>query len=220
MIFTNSSHPSNIQNQLCAEKAMSHTLKALPLGSSNSIDSKVEICEIIQMREKADKEFCKMVALIDENSFDNKTINKIRYLTKLKYAKIFKIGNCGEHALVALHYLQKHQKSVRAEFAYMTNADHNFVVVGRDPESSLTDSSTWGESAIICDPWAHQIYPASDLPHKLKKICKLNTIEVKGNTPLAQIHTNLDFPTKKTATNRYSIETEEEIQFSLRTLFE
>jgi hypothetical protein len=218
MIPSNSASPSITQNQFCAEKAMAYTLRALSLGSSNSLNSKVELHEIIQMREKAAKEACKMIASIDENNFNNENIRAIRYITKIKYSKIYKMGNCGEHALVALHYLKKHQKSSTAEFVCMTNADHNFVVIGRDPKSSLTDSSTW-KSAIVCDPWAHQIYPASELPFRLKETCKLNSIEMDGNTPSVEVYTKLNLPSKKTLTEDYPFEAEEEMQISLRTLF-
>ncbi|MBS0627237.1 MAG: hypothetical protein JSS09_03390 [Verrucomicrobia bacterium] len=206
------------QNYFFAKKALTYTLKALSLGSSNSLNSKVKLHEIIQMREKTDKEFYKMIAALDEAKFNEKTVKEMHYLFKVKYSRIYKMGNCGEHALVALHYLRKHQKSSLAEFVCMTNADHNFIVIGRDPKSSLTDSSSW-KSAVICDPWAHQIYPASELPSRLKKICKLNYVEIEGNTPSVEIYTKVNFPSKKIPTKDYSFEAEEEMQVSVRNLF-
>ena len=60
-------------------------------------------------------------------------------------------GNCGEQAAVAYMYLKK--RGVQP-LDYMNlngpsgKAVHSFVVIGYEQEPG-----TWGEHAVICDPW-------------------------------------------------------------------
>jgi len=40
--------------------------------------------------------------------------------------------------------------------------DHQFVVINRDPNSSLANIESWGKGAYIVDPWWQFIGPVSD----------------------------------------------------------
>ena len=39
---------------------------------------------------------------------------------------------------------------------------HSLVVVGRSPGSDPNDMASWGGDAIVCDPWANQVYLLAD----------------------------------------------------------
>lgn len=39
--------------------------------------------------------------------------------------------------------------------------DHVMLVIGRDPSTDPTSPSTWGETTVICDPWAERSYPVA-----------------------------------------------------------
>jgi hypothetical protein len=49
--------------------------------------------------------------------------------------------------------------------------DHSFLVVAPPEGAKYNDPSTWTD-AIICDPWAKDTYPASDLTAKMKALFK------------------------------------------------
>lgn len=84
-------------------------------------------------------------------------------------AKAYQMGNCGEHARVALEYLRQ-TTTPRAEIIADFANDHAFVVIDRDPSSNLSDPTTWGGAAVVCDPWAREYFPASKLKEKLAHI--------------------------------------------------
>lgn len=78
-----------------------------------------------------------------------------------KALKKFQFGNCGEQAQAAFVFLDK--KGVYPLDFCLTNiGGHNLVVIGREGKSNPEDISTWGSSAVVCDPWAEKAYPLSD----------------------------------------------------------
>lgn len=61
----------------------------------------------------------------------------------------FKCGNCGEFAFMYLY-----DDNVRPiDWMALVGADHAFVVIGRDKNSTANNILSWGGSAAICDPW-------------------------------------------------------------------
>lgn len=70
-------------------------------------------------------------------------------------------GNCGEQSSIAFKFLER--MGIRPiEFCYRTLDGHQFVMIGRNKNATAEDRSTWGEAAVICDPWDRmQAYPAS-----------------------------------------------------------
>ncbi len=79
----------------------------------------------------------------------------------------YPLENCQALAQNAfIHILKQKTFSGRVEiFKLMTNvknaiADHLFVVLNRAEKSNPEDYTTWGK-AVIFDPWARRIYPAS-----------------------------------------------------------
>lgn len=79
----------------------------------------------------------------------------------------FEVGNCSEYATLALRYIHK-QSSIYAETMYIQDGDHAFVVIGRPIDTDINKPETWGEDAVVCDPWSDMVYPASEIPEKLQ----------------------------------------------------
>ena len=76
-------------------------------------------------------------------------------------------GNCGEQA--ALAFMDLHSRFHTRPLDYMarTNADHAFVVIGRARGSRIDDHTTWGDDAVVCDPWDNKAYAAREIPTKM-----------------------------------------------------
>ncbi len=75
------------------------------------------------------------------------------------FAQHTKVGNCEQMACLAFVYLQSVIPDARIEL--VTASNHMFVVINRDKGSDITKSTTYGEHAIICDPWARRTYNAN-----------------------------------------------------------
>lgn len=81
----------------------------------------------------------------------------------------YSLGNCAELALQALdHVLNTLHADMNAEIYLIHGGDHVFLVMNRDPRSNPQDPATWGDAAVICDPWADKVYRASDYLSQLK----------------------------------------------------
>lgn len=88
------------------------------------------------------------------------------------YTTKYSLGNCYELALQALDYClmenEKAEEKVRAEVFRLKGGDHVFLVIGRRYGSLENDPKTWGDDAVICDPWANKYYPAKEYLQKLR----------------------------------------------------
>jgi hypothetical protein len=61
-------------------------------------------------------------------------------------------GNCGESA--ALAFMHLHDRHVHPlDLMEGQNVDHAFVVIGRAPKGDAAEPETWGQDAVVCDPW-------------------------------------------------------------------
>lgn len=83
----------------------------------------------------------------------------------------YSIGNCWEYACQALDYVLHNVTSeINAEVFSFANGDHTFLVLNRSTDENCLESKpeTWGENAVICDPWANKCYKASDSLTELK----------------------------------------------------
>ncbi|BCL69600.1 hypothetical protein MADA3029_1150017 [Vibrio nigripulchritudo MADA3029] len=75
-------------------------------------------------------------------------------------------GNCGEQAAIAFCWLLDHgYKPV--DYMVRVNADHAFVVIGRLKEGTAGDPKTWGDDAVVCDPWDRSAYSASYIASRM-----------------------------------------------------
>ncbi len=105
-------------------------------------------------------------------------------LTSSKYS----VGNCGEQANFALDYvLRNADLSMIGEIFYIVNGDHKFLVLNRDPNSDPENPNTWGANAVVCDVWANEAYPASEIFDKLNSYARVDGANtIRKFNPLRQ----------------------------------
>ncbi len=72
-------------------------------------------------------------------------------------------GNCGEQAAIAFIWLLDNNKTLSIDYMSRNNADHAFVVIGRNISSPLDEPSKWGSDCVICDPWDGKSYSIQDI---------------------------------------------------------
>lgn len=78
------------------------------------------------------------------------------------------IGNCSEFAKSAFYLLRRKYPRLKIEVLEYTNGDHVFLIIDRKPGSNLQCPETWGETAVVCDAWMGEVYPAAEIPIRLK----------------------------------------------------
>jgi hypothetical protein len=71
-------------------------------------------------------------------------------------AKKFGCGNCGEQSAIAFVFLRE-QKIFPIDWMEVDGYKHAFVIIGRAKVSNSLDFSTWGDEAVICDPWRNVV---------------------------------------------------------------
>lgn len=86
----------------------------------------------------------------------------------IKFSSKSSLGSCIELAHQALEYILYYYPHIYAEIYTIKGGDHYFLVLNRKEKSIANDPGTWGENAIICDPWANQSYLASAYLDKLE----------------------------------------------------
>lgn len=113
-----------------------------------------------------------------------RTLNQIKYHplendyyllsfeNQIEVTSKYSIGNCNEFAFQALDYVLLNTDNVRAEIYSIEGGDHNFLVLNRRVDSNVSDPSTWGDKAVICDPWINKVYPASEYLVELKSFSR------------------------------------------------
>lgn len=101
------------------------------------------------------------------------------YIQLASIAEKFNIGNCDEMAYVGLKYTIDASVIQRVEIFEIENGHHRFLVIGRNEGTDPADHTTWGPSAVICDPWASSCYPASLLKENLKDLSQ-NDLHTSG----------------------------------------
>ena len=93
------------------------------------------------------------------------TIDEYVELTKEKAPQLG-VGNCSDQAILAANYLIEEKKENNVALIALTlkgqnpvNVDaidqHVFAVVGLDKNANLKDPDTWGENAVLVDPWGN-----------------------------------------------------------------
>ena len=138
-------------NLAFAKEAIAHVKRKVPRGSGN------------QSYSEADSNAC--ITMLRQSM-----VSTTNYVPHLAHRAIqMGCGNCAEQAAVAHEFLKA--KGVRP-LDYMDLNDpggrpiHVFVVIGFEGDSG--DSSGWGESCVICDPWDEaQAYPAWKIAHNM-----------------------------------------------------
>jgi hypothetical protein len=123
-------------------------------------------------------EYGKLIGRISlAQSADDVMVNNLKNIVYVvtKYGR----GNCYEHSCLVLDRLLKMKIKSFIEIVGIENGDHVFVVIGRRSGSNLNDFTTWGKSAVVVDAWAGDVYPASELSHKLNDFVFYNRGKIR-----------------------------------------
>lgn len=76
-------------------------------------------------------------------------------------------GNCGEFAHCTYVLMSKAYPLVPVDILRIENGDHVFLVIDRQEGSDLRQPMTWGNKAVLCDPWAGMVYPVTEMNYYL-----------------------------------------------------
>jgi hypothetical protein len=74
-------------------------------------------------------------------------------------------GSCTVLAFLTRNFIMA-KYNIEVEVAVL--GGHMFLVIGRRPGSNPEDINSWGDEAIICDPWADKAYPPSQFKEMQK----------------------------------------------------
>ena len=161
----------NLSDNLnAARAAINYTVSRMTIGRGNSVEDNIEgstfmgtpaICVMVQRTATMASTFIN----------DGQTIAQLA-----NRAERFGCGNCGELSAVAMRQLMNRHVNP-LDYMSLSNGDHTFVVIDRLANSREQDPQTWGENAVICDPWIRQAYPARELVTRMRHISH-------GSTPL------------------------------------
>lgn len=153
------SHPTIRQNNIVlARLAVSYVESKMTIGASNKIS---DLFTSILAPEWS----ATCVARIRKEPYTGGTVlAKLR--TVAQRALKAGCGNCGEQAAIAFIWL--YDKRIQPlDYMSRTNADHAFVVIGRDAGSSLDKPSGWGNNCVVCDPWDEEAYYVTNIGKKM-----------------------------------------------------
>lgn len=111
-----------------------------------------------------------------------------KFKQTIKFTTKYSLGNCHELACLALYYIltQFKNENIRAEIYDVVGGDHAVLVIGRKENSDPLDPTTWGDDALICDPWSNHVFKASDYLTELKCYSRITM-------PGRYIHKSIDF---------------------------
>lgn len=108
------------------------------------------------------------------------------------------VGNCHELSFKYFSDLMQEfpDLDLKIDVYEILNGDHCFLVIGREVESDPSDYRTWGEHAMIYDPWASEFddvafYPATELESRLRDA------KYDDQTPEKAILRPINFSTQK-----------------------
>jgi len=90
--------------------------------------------------------------------------------TWAREAERMKAGNCALQAAVAFCWLRDHGVFPIDFMKFGGNADHGFVIMGREGGSDLAKFAEWtGGATMVCDPWRAEVGAAGMLAVWYKK---------------------------------------------------
>src|SRR3984893_19367802 len=141
-------------NMKAAENAVSYVKTILPLGASNAAEDVLvsgggsSAC-MLSLR----------ASYSDEVKYGPQTDQWIEQVAGA--AEYAGCGNCAEQCAVAIEVLLLPTTRIDAlDFMGFDPSffDHQFLVIGREKNSTVNKISTWGLNAVICDPW-YPLFP-------------------------------------------------------------
>jgi hypothetical protein len=156
-----------------AREAIIYTKNCLSFGASNTVkehDSYPAKLEADRRIKRARKRLRKFSFFTDPHIT---SIQKTRLHADC--AKLHEAGNCDEQSSVAYIYLTDVKHLRKVDRVQITGIDHVFLVIGRRDGSNINDYTTWGNEAVICDPWGNRYFPVKYLQYHLNNILTSNS---------------------------------------------
>lgn len=160
-------------NLKAAERAVSYVKTVLPLGASNAAED-----VLLSGGGSAACMLSLRASYPDDIKFGPQTDDWIERVADA--AEYVGCGNCAEQCAVAIGFLLLPTTRIDAlDFLGFdpSSFDHQFLVIGREKDSIVTNISTWGSKAVICDPWYplfpdpgvnRRFYPAYEARSKMR----------------------------------------------------
>lgn len=126
--------------------------------------------------------------LYEDNSIYDLEKNDICFFEKvIGLSSKYSLGNCMELSFHTFDYILYNteitRKKVNVEIYQIKGkysgsgdylGDHVFLVLNRSIDSNPSKPETWGENAIICDPWANKIFNACEYRKNLGNYYRKN----------------------------------------------
>ncbi|STX27994.1 Uncharacterised protein [Legionella beliardensis] len=131
---------------------------ALPYTRFDALDEGTDAVRKLEDERVADR--------LASNTLEDSSL--VRFETTLDITSKYSIGSCHELAIHAFDFMLQMQPNINAEIFSLSGGDHEFLVLNREKDSIPGSPDTWGPNAVICDPWANHVYPASSYRTKLR----------------------------------------------------
>ena len=142
--------------------ANEYVKKKMTIGASNKLrvdfwkawKCSGSLIQTGEMREHVDRE---VVAAFETETVTTNLEYRIKsqriYLEKsAEAAQAYGCVNCGEQSAIAFVYLRQ-QNIFPLDWMEVDGYKHAFVIIGRRRGSDTENWATWGNEAVICDPW-------------------------------------------------------------------
>jgi len=155
---------SRKHNKLMSELAIAHVKACLPKGAANRVGG--------TRRELKTALHALSYQRASDSMREDRTVSLEQRIPGIVAGALAEgAGNCGEQSILAFVFLKKKGVypleliSGRTERTYYDGrpSDHGFVVIGRALNSQLTAPETWGDEAVVCDPWNGQTLKPREL---------------------------------------------------------
>jgi hypothetical protein len=145
------------QNLDLGTRAMAFVHDRLPLGAANRPRTRQRARPALKSIRQMTRFFWKNGStLVEQKTLANLAIRS-------------RGGNCQEQSAVALMYLIVAGYAGPLEIFGLDrferqgrDGDHFFIVMGRNPRSKIAAVRSWGDAAVVCDPWNSEVYAASE----------------------------------------------------------
>jgi hypothetical protein len=153
------------QNLQFAEEAILYTQSVLPWGAANNTPVPHAPSDLSVRLKVMRRDYNLKIS----TSLSGLEIDNYKIISESAIEN--KFGNCLEQSCVAYTFLREQKNIIKVDKASIQGGggDHAFVIIGRIPDSQIDVVETWGEKAVICDPWADEFYPASDFFQRINQ---------------------------------------------------
>lgn len=150
--------PGYAANLAAAQDAIAYVCTKMSLGADNKASGKVRALvsnRVVELNE--------CVSNVKNPLLDISVADDPILPSNFIKAETAGCGNCGEQAAVALVYLFNKKYIRVVDFMRRTDIDHDFVVIGRQAGSDISNYTTWGAKCVVCDPWDEKAFAAADI---------------------------------------------------------